>query len=133
MIFTPLVIFWHTWEFDSNTNVLDALIERHLFFKYFHIENESVNTDLISVSIQFNSYYPKQLKVSYQLSLFRCELLLSVDKEKLITIPNIDEEFLAKHLFNWMVNNSSKKSEIQQLIHTNEQIYNQHYNQYRVI
>lgn len=99
MIFTPFIIFGHTWEFDPNTNIIDALIDRSTFFKYFHIDYLDLNTntsDLISVSIHINSYYPKQLKVKYQLSLFGGETLISVDKENSITIPNIEEEYVSR-------------------------------------
>lgn len=133
MIFTPFVIFGHTWEFDENTNVIDALIDRRTFFKYFHIEYDDAHTtksELISVSIHINSYYPKQLKVVYELFLFSGETLIFVDKAHSISIPNIDEEYVAKHLFNWMVNNSAKRDEIKELISMREYIYTQQRNQY---
>lgn len=82
---------------------------------------------MISVSICVNSYYPKQLKVTYQLSLFSGETLVFVDKEHSITVPGIEEEYVAKHLFSWMINNAFNKDEIKELIRTREQIYNQHY------
>lgn len=92
MIFSPFVIFGHTWEFDSENKCITALMDRQLFYKYF-VKNshDSSNKfffgsdECISIILTLHNRKKKQIKVQYEIYSNSTHLILSqplTDKEK---------------------------------------------------
>jgi hypothetical protein len=74
MIFTPFVIFGHTWEVDAANKCISALIDKKLFYKYFikngHKSSHHFlfgNNDYISLVLTFHNIKKKQIKVEYEI------------------------------------------------------------------
>jgi hypothetical protein len=73
MIFTPFVIFGHTWELDVQNRCIQALMDRNLFHKRFvradgkttYSQSPFSNNDCIPIMISVHNLKRKQLKLTY--------------------------------------------------------------------
>lgn len=103
MIFTPFLLFGHTWEYDDATKTITALIDRNTFYKIFvknsdflsfddsstsRVDSQSINNlDFVSIEISIYNIAKRQLKLTYKMSLISGQYILSQPlskKEKLV-------------------------------------------------
>lgn len=93
-VFSPMVLFGHTWDVDESDKCIRALMEKKLFLSYFktHVDAKHTNTehtypsilsppvfgnDLISLVISIHDTKKQYLKLSYQMQLMSGEFILS--------------------------------------------------------
>ena len=87
MIFSPFVIFGHTWEFDEKNKCISALIDRNLFYKQFvkngnfKLQDDGITNlggvEYVNVIISFHNIKKRQLKVTYKMNFISGEFILS--------------------------------------------------------
>lgn len=87
MIFSPRVLFGHTWEYDAHSKCIRALIDRNLFYGHF-VKNSTLkcevservrlgNIEFVNVILSIHDLKKKQIKVTYEMEYSSGDFILS--------------------------------------------------------